>query len=227
METNDQWNVFVPQQMWSEPSGYLTGHIDSENSLVYISGISKTYLDLHNLKTIGFWQSSQDDTTCPKVQSEFSWVSIKLEGGKPDCSFYARLGGNTPEQKPVVCITFSPAEVMESYVLSRSNLESEHKSRSTDLDPTTAERKMAEKLNSKTVSLPGLNLQKCETVRSRRHDFLISLLEMLRKSYNSLSLPDGAKLFYVASKNSSGTTFRFPFFLIWILSCLDKVIKTG
>ncbi|RUS83696.1 hypothetical protein EGW08_008544, partial [Elysia chlorotica] len=232
MEPDCQWNVFVPQQMWSEPPGYLSGYVDSDNGLVYIHGISDTSPEPHGVKVIGYWQDTYGISISPeKIQSE-TWVSIKVVEGKPLCMLFALGTNGSLEQKPSVCITFNPDEVMESYILNRPSTKDDLKG-SKDGDVTCITKNVINSMNSKTDLKSGLELQKSTSipVRQRHQDFLVSLEEMLSTHYSKLSLPKCVKLFSTAPKKHSQsqpqTHICVPLFLVWIFSVLEKIVKTG
>ena len=227
MEPDCQWNVFVPQQMWSEPPGYLSGYVDFDYGHVYIHGISDKSPEPHAGKLIGCWQSSCGFLS-EKVQTETCWVCIKVDEGKRLCSLFVKGSKGSIEQKPSVCITFNPDEVMESYILNRSNSDGFVKG-GKDVGRTSVTKNVIHGLNSKTDSNSAPELKKNLVVKPKRQDLLASLVKMLNRPHGKLSNQKCVKLFNVATRkhSQSHTSFSVPLFLVWIFSFLEQVIKTG
>ncbi|GFN98391.1 phosphatidylinositol n-acetylglucosaminyltransferase subunit q-like [Plakobranchus ocellatus] len=236
MDSDHPWNVLVPQQMWSKPSGFLLGSVDFDKGLVYISGTIGIDPDLHSLKTIGFWQGTDQNTNfssaTPDIKPGTCWVSLKLKHDQLFCSLSVKyMASESLVSKPVVCITFIPSEIMTSFILTRPHL---------DHGDYTMENERENKCCSKSqigqqtechraTSVCFADHNKTKLFQSKRQDFVISLKQMMENSsQHNHTLPDDAELFYnVPSRKKSKTTLGCPRFLLWIFCLFGNIIKTG
>ncbi|GFS15097.1 hypothetical protein ElyMa_004923200 [Elysia marginata] len=228
MEMDHQWNVFVPQQMLNEPSGFLLGYVDFDNALVYICGISNLSQSPHNVEPLGIWRSSCGDAgTFSKMGSTACWISMNIEEGKTHCLLLVKGLKGLLEQKPAVCVTFHPSEVMDSYILDRHSSQVNCNGRKYFVATDSF---MANNFHGfgpqATMALPTESENRI-SAKFKRQDFVKTLMKMLNKTHSTMAPSANVKFFYRASKKHSQASSCVPLFLVWILSFFEHILKTG
>ncbi|XP_035824105.1 phosphatidylinositol N-acetylglucosaminyltransferase subunit Q [Aplysia californica] len=125
--SEQSWNIFVPFQIQFEFSGYLCGEVRQSVKLICIHGVSSSDTERLPSNVIGYWQRSSEGNSKSVQHFESSslnqWVTLSSNAeDQIVCTLKVRTESNTTIEPPVVCILFTPQDVISSFVLAEVHL---------------------------------------------------------------------------------------------------------
>lgn len=83
MNTNCEWNIYLPIQCLSEKSGYLVGTYDSKLRYICITGLQRSVQskDTNNLKFVGIWIKGPKIEYHPNMDKQLSRLYLNCDNG--------------------------------------------------------------------------------------------------------------------------------------------------
>ena len=112
------WNVFLPDNLFTHSSAYLTGRIDESKSSVYVTGVCSTYVNSQNEPIIGSLSFSKTQSRMPD-RPALARQAIRLSVSKSSTnSVHCRVFlSDTDDPCKCVCVLFEPRDILSSFVL--------------------------------------------------------------------------------------------------------------